>query len=270
MTDPKAYQPPVVMTFSSLDSSGGAGISADVEAIISQGCHCAPVASCLTIQDSVDMSAIIPMDESLLIQCARAILEDMPVAAFKVDLLGSSESIEALHSIFYDYQSVPLVYQPVLVSQDGTELVEDEVIESIRQFILPLTRVVTVNRNEAALLVPEADNEVAMANGLMDLGAEYILITGAEHGHSNRLNRLFYNRREIDRYEWAQLPHSYKGAGNTLSATLAALLSMGLDPLSAVREAQNFTWQSLNSARRIGMGRLFPNRLFWAVDEDEE
>lgn len=261
-------KPPVVLTFSGHDATGGAGISADIESIASQGCHACSVITCLTVQDSIDVSSLIPIDDDIVIQSARAVLEDIPVAAFKLGLLGSVEVIEAVHSILYDYSEVPVIFDPVLASGAGTELVDIDVIESIQELILPITDVLTPNTLEAAALVPEADTLVAMANGLMDRGCEHVLLTGTHDEHHQVINRLFHNHREIDTFEWPRLEHEYHGSGCTLAATLAALMALGLDPLSASREAQHFTWNSLARAYRLGMGQHMPNRFFWVDDEE--
>lgn len=259
--------PPVVLCFSGHDATGGAGITADIEAISSQGCHPCTVITCLTVQDTVDVSSLIPVGDDIVIQSARAVLEDMPVAAFKLGLMGSVEVVEAVHSILYDYPDVPVVFDPVLASGAGTELADRDVIDAIQSLLLPLSDVLTPNVLEAAMLVPEADTPAAMASGLIDRGCDHVLMTGTHDDNHHVINRLYHNHREIDAFEWPRLPHDYHGSGCTLAATLSALLGLGLDPLSAAREAQHFTWHSLSHAHRLGMGQLIPNRLFWVDDE---
>jgi hydroxymethylpyrimidine/phosphomethylpyrimidine kinase len=258
------------MTFSGHDATGGAGVHADIEAISSQGCHAATVVTCLTIQDTIDVSTLIPIDDDIVIQSARAVLEDMPVAAFKIGLLGSVEVIEAVHSILYDYQNIPVIFDPILASGFGTELANADVIDAMSTLLFPQTDVLTPNTLEAAALVPEADTTAAMAYGLMDRGCGHVLLTGTHDDNHHVVNRLYYNQREIDSFEWPRLAHEYHGSGCTLASTLAALMARGLDPLSASREAQNFTWHSLNNAHRLGMGQLIPNRLFWVDEAGEE
>ena len=104
------FIPPVVLTFSAHDATSGSGIAADIEAISSQGCHACTVTTCLTVQDSIGISSLIPIDEDIVIQSARAVLEDMPVAAIKLGLMGSVEVVEAVHSILYDYQNIPVIF----------------------------------------------------------------------------------------------------------------------------------------------------------------
>ncbi len=258
---------PVVMTFSGHDATGSAGIGADIESIISQGCHASTVVTCLTIQDSIDVAGVAPVEAEIIIESARAVLEDMPVSAFKIGLLGSVEVIEAVHSVLYDYPEVPLVMDPVLASGSGTPLGDDEVLDAMKTLLFPLVDVLTPNLREAAQLAPEADSPGAMASSLIEQGCDHVLLTGSHDDSHKVVNRLFHNHREIDRFEWDRLPHEYHGSGCTLAATLAALMALGLDPLSASREAQQFTWHSLLHAHRIGMGQHFPYRLFWSGED---
>jgi hydroxymethylpyrimidine/phosphomethylpyrimidine kinase len=256
------------MCFSGHDATGGAGITADIEAISSQGCHPVTVITSLTVQDTIDISSLIPIDDDIVIQTARAVLEDIPVAAFKIGLLGSVDVIEAVHTILYDYPDVPVVMDPVLASGAGTSLADDEVIDAMTSLLFPDVDVLTPNTLEAAALVPEADTHSAMASGLLDRGCDHVLLTGTHDDHRQVINRLFYNHREIDRFEWPRLAHEYHGSGCTLAATLAALMAQGLDPLSASREAQQYTWHALDQAYRLGMGQHIPNRMFWVADDD--
>ena len=256
------------MTFSGHDATGGAGISADIEAIASQGCHAATVVTCLTIQDSIDVAALVPVDEEIIIQSARAVLEDMPVAAFKIGLVGTAEAAEAIHSVLYDYPEIPVVFDPVLASGAGSELGDDDTLDAIQSMLLPITDILTPNTLEAATLAPEADSPAAMANVLLERGCDHVLLTGTHDDKRQVVNRLYHNYREIDSFEWPRLPHEYHGSGCTLAATLAALIALGLDPLSASREAQEFTWNSLKAGYRPGMGQHIPNRLFWAEEDD--
>ena len=99
---------PVVMVFSGNDPSGGAGIQADIEALLSHGCHTSPVITALTIQDTQDVLGYTPLDGDLIIEQARAVLEDMPISAFKLGLLPTTETVEAIHSILADYPEIPV------------------------------------------------------------------------------------------------------------------------------------------------------------------
>ncbi len=260
---------PVVMTLSGNDPTGGAGIQADIEALASMGCHAAPVITALTIQDTGGVYRFDPIDPSVIIEQARAVLEDMPVAAFKIGMVGSMENVESIHSILIDYPKLPVVLDPVLAGGGGGTLADDDVIDAIISMLLPQTTVLTPNSNEARLLAAEADSLDACAQELLDMGAEFVLITGTHENTPTVENRLYAEHRRLETFTWERLPSTYHGSGCTLASTIAGLLAQGLEPFSAIHEAQEYTWESLKQGYRIGMGQHLPNRLFWARSDEE-
>ncbi len=260
---------PVVMVFSGNDPSGGAGIQADIEALISHGCHTTPVVTTLTIQDTQDVIGYTPIDGGLIAEQARAVLEDMPISVFKLGLLPSTDAVEAVQSILQDYPEIPVVMDPVLASGGGTMLADDEIIEAMTVLLLPQTTVLTPNSREARLLAPEADTLDACAMALLEKGSEFVLITGSHENTPHVENRLYTNNRLLETFSWDRLEGSFHGSGCTLASSIAGLLAQGLEPFSAIHEAQEYTWQALAEGYRIGMGQQLPNRLFWARDEQE-
>ena len=265
MTQPSI---PVVMTFSGHDPGGGAGIQADIEAVASMGCHAAPIITAHTVQDTRDVISVTPAETTLLIQQARAILEDMEVAAFKVGLLASTEVVEAVHSLMVDYPGIPVVVDPVLFAGGGSRLVDEGLLSAMRSLLLPLTTILTPNSFEARTLAAEADNLDACAHKLLDDGCEFVLITGTHENTPAVENRLYSHHRHMDTYTWERLPASYHGSGCTLAAAIAGLLAQGGDIPAVIEEAQTYTWETLRHGYRVGMGQLLPNRLFWAVVDE--
>lgn len=261
---------PAVLVFAGNDPTGGAGIQADIEAIASMGAHAAPVITSLTVQDTQNVKSYFPLDLGAIVEQGRAILEDMPIAAIKIGMLGSVDAIEAIHSILIDYPKVPVVLDPVLSAGGGTALSDDEMLTALCQLLIPKTTIITPNSIEARILAREADVLEACAQELMDMGSEYVLITGT-HEQTEKVENSFYGSgRLIDSFSWDRLPHSYHGSGCTLSSCIAGLLAHQVDPLSTVYEAQEFTWKSLEAGYRLGMGQLIPNRFFWATEESED
>ena len=258
---------PVVMCFSGLDPSGGAGIQADIEAIRSMGCHVTPLITAHTVQDTQQLVRYVSHNSVLLSEQARAVLDDINVHAFKLGMLGSEGIVTAIHSILIDYPHVPVVFDPVLAAGGGGATSDEPAIVAMRELLMPLTTVLTPNSNEARSLAPNADTLAACAEALQDNGCEYVLITGAHEATDDVVNTLYANHRRLEEYHWDRLPHAYHGSGCTLAASIAALLAHGLEPLTAVHEAQEYTWQALQHARHIGQGQYIPNRFFWA-DED--
>lgn len=261
---------PVVMTFAGTDPTGGAGIQADIETLTSMGCHVCSIITAVTVQDTEQLFSFQPMDATLIIEQARAALEDIPVSAFKIGMIGSVENAEAIHSILLDYPDVPVVLDPLIAAGGGGELADDELIDAMVNLLFPLTTVLTPNSEEARAFAPEADTLDACAQELLELGSEYILITGTHEGTPNVVNNLYSESKLLESYTWDRLPGAFHGSGCTLASAIAGLLSQGLPPTTAILEAQEFTWETLNNGYRVGMGQSIPNRLFWAHGDDDE
>ena len=261
-------KPPVVMCFSGFDPTGGAGMSADIETLSSQGCQPVGAITALTVQDSCDVMAMDPVDPQLIVQQARAVLEDMPINGFKLGLLGSEENISAIHSLLIDYPDVPVVFDPVLsAGGSGHSLVDEVMLDAMLSMIVPQSSIMTPNTKEILRLSPEADTVSAAAMCLLEMGAEYVLVTGADEKTERVQNTLFGENKVIENYEWPRLPNSYHGSGCTLAACLTGLLAQGMNVEDACMAAQEFTWNSLKEGCRIGMGQYHPNRMYWALEE---
>ncbi len=260
---------PAVLCLSGLDPTGGAGLQADIEALAAMGVHACPVATVLTAQDTNTVHRLMPVAAEDIVAQAEAVLQDIPMAAAKVGLLGSASAAEAVAQVLAGQAELPLVVDPVLASGDGTPLSDEAVKTAIRRHILPLTTLLTPNAEELAALAPEAEGVDAQAQALMAQGARFVLVTGAERREREVVNVLYGNGQRLEEFVWPLLPHEYHGSGCTLAAAVAGLLAFGLEPYSAVAEAQEFTWEALAHAQRMGIGRQYlPNRFFWAREED--
>jgi len=259
---------PIVMTFSGHDPCGGAGIQADIESLASLGCHAAPVITALTIQDTRDVLESTPLKADQVTAQARAVLDDMPVAAFKIGMLGSAENVQAIHEIVRDYPDLPLVLDPVLASGSGTELGTAGLLAAVRSLLLPCTTVLTPNSLEARALAAHTESLDDCALTLLEQGAEYVLITGTHEDSPQVVNTLYHEQQLLESFTWERLPHSYHGSGCTLAACTAGLLAHGLAPFQAVNEAQDFTWNALRQGYRPGQGQYLPDRLFWSKQDD--
>lgn len=261
---------PAVMTFAGTDPSGGAGLQADIETLVSMGCHAAPVVTAVTVQDTQQLFRFQAMDASLVVEQARAVLEDIPIAAFKIGMVGSVANVEAIHTILSDYPEAPVVLDPLISAGGGGILADDDLIDAMVNLLFPLTTVLTPNSEEARAFAPEADSLDACAQELLELGSNYILITGTHEGTPHVINHLYSERRLLESYTWNRLHASYHGSGCTLASAIAALLAQGLDPVMAIHEAQEYTWESLNNGYRVGLGQHIPNRLYWAHGDNDE
>ncbi len=254
---------PTVMCFSGLDATGGAGIQADIETLFSIGCHCAPVVTSLTVQNTQNAISIRATDATLLVQQARAVLEDIPVQGFKIGLVNSVELVEVIHTLLKDYSSIPVVVDPILKAGGGYEFGDDRVEDAIRNLLLPLTTVLTPNTEELKKLAPSADNVDACANELLELGCQHILVTGTHAQSESVINRFYSTHQEASLYNWPRLEANYHGSGCTLAAAIAGYLAHKVNIREAIQQAQRFTWESLSYGYRIGFGQYVPDRAYW-------
>jgi len=260
-------QQPVVMCFSGHDPSGGAGIQADIETIRSMGSFAVPVITSHTVQNTQGLFRYVRQEPVLLVEQARAVLDDINVQAFKLGMLGDVDIVAAVHSILVDYPDVPVVFDPVLAAGGGGSASDEQTIIAMQELLMPLTTVLTPNSIEARLLASNADNLNACAEALQDAGCEYVLITGTHENTDDVINTLYANHRILEEYHWDRLPHQYHGSGCTLASGIAALLAHAMEPLTAINEAQEYTWQALEHAKHIGQGQYIPDRLFWADND---
>ena len=279
--------PPVVLTFAGFDPSGGAGISADIMTLSALGCHALSVVTALTVQDSARVSQISPVDRHLVNDQAREVLEDMAVDAFKIGMIGSVENCAIIAEIMADYPDIPLILDPVLASGGGDEFVTEELIEAINDLLVPQTTVLTPNSMEARRLAHALMGDTSNAEWedlllehcaaqLLEAGSEFVLITGTHENTGEVINSLYRSHDDDDAIvlvrqdAWTRLPGSYHGSGCTLAAALAASLANGMEISQAVRDAQEFTWNTLKWGFRPGMGQAIPDRFFWAREAADE
>jgi len=273
---PHELVPPIVLTFAGSDPTGGAGLQADIMTLSSMGCHPLSVVTAITVQDSAGVEALFPVAADWVADQARALLEDMPVAAFKIGMLGSVENIAAIAEILSDYPHIPLILDPVLASGRGDELASEEIIAALTELLLPQTTILTPNSLEARRLALDEDIEdddpdlAECARRLVDAGSEYVLVTGTHENTPKVINTLYSDAGVVRADSWDRLPGSYHGSGCTLASAIAANLANGLDIPDAVRDAQEYTWQALAGGFRPGMGQHFPDRFFWARESEDE
>ena len=267
--------PPIVLSFSANDSSGGAGIQADTLTLASMGCHPLSVITAVTVQDTVGVDDVMALDPGWVADQARAVLEDMPVHVFKIGMLGSVENIAAIAEIVSDYPDIPVVLDPILSSGRGDELVSEDMISAMCELLLPQTTIITPNSIEARRLVQDEVEDIdeldlgQCGGQILHMGCEYVLITGA-HENTRQVTNTLYTASGIVRSDvWQRLAGSYHGSGCTLASAIAATLANGLPVSDGVYEAQEYTWQTLKAGFHPGMGQYLPDRLFWARNEHD-
>ena len=253
---------PVVLSFSGHDPSGGAGIQADIETLISHQCHACSVITALTEQDSSNVKKLIPQQAQDVIDQANTILNDFEVKAIKIGLIGHHETASAIHSILIQHPHIPVILDPVLAAGGGASVSNQQLIDCIVEQLLPCTTILTPNSEEARTLSQQEDLSLC-GQTLIDKGCDYVLITGTHEQSTSVNNQLFQSNDKTETFSWDRLTEEYHGSGCTLASAIAALIAQGLDPFTAISEAQDYTWNALSAAHHPGKGQHLPNRLFW-------
>ncbi|MCW8889272.1 MAG: hydroxymethylpyrimidine/phosphomethylpyrimidine kinase [Sedimenticola sp.] len=255
------HNKPIVLSISGHDPSGGAGIQADIEAMAAHGCHAATAITCLTIQDSRNVHALIPLSPEQLYRQVETLLQDYQIQAIKIGLIGSAEIAAAIGNLLAKRPGIPVVLDPILAAGGGTELASNQLIQTLMGIIVPRTTLITPNSQEARKLTGE-DSLDRCANHLLSKGAEAVLITGTHEASDEVINTLYRSDQPPIQQIWARLDASYHGSGCTIASAIAAGLAKGHPLLEAVTRAQEYTWNSLKSGWKPGKGQHIPNRFF--------
>ena len=246
--------PPVprVLSIAGSDSGGGAGIQADLKAFARAGVHGMTAITAITAQNTVGVSEVHPVPPRTIVAQVAAVAEDIGVDAVKIGMLGSVETIAAVREALDLIQGVPIVLDPVMVAESGAVLLEEDAREALAE-LLPETTVVTPNVPEARVLAGAAADvdQNHLAALVHELGPHAVVVTG---GHSESGEDVFFDG------EWpVAIPGerhpagAAHGSGCTHSATLAARLALGDDPLEAAREARRVASEAVGQGLR-GLG----------------
>jgi len=256
----KRVASPIVLCFSGLDPTGGAGIQADIESIGQHGCHAAPIITANTVQDTRNVKSFEPVNAELILKQARMILKDMPVKAIKIGMIGSGTVAEAIYTLMRQHRHIPVIYDPVLFAGGGSSLAKKNLIDAVNALIIPNTYILTPNIIEALYLTnPKLSPENA-AQHLNNMGAQHVLITGTHAKLPDVIHKLYHKMKCTGTYKYKRLNNEYHGSGCTLAASLAALVAQEIEPVNACQNALDFTYKSLKKAQALGNGQLIPNR----------
>ena len=253
-------RPPIVLVIGGNDPSGGAGLAADIQAVGALGGHPAPVVSAITVQDTVNAKSTAPVSPALIVEQARAIFADMPVAAIKLGLIATVEAAHSVAELLATHREQPLVVDPVLTAGGGMPFADDALVDAYLKLLAPLATIITPNTAESRRLAPQAADGEARAATLLALGCRHVLIKGADEQTSDVHNTLFSHDGSARHFTWPRMPGSYHGSGCTLASAIATLLARGHVPLAAVEIAQRYTWEAIRHAWKLGNGQRIPNR----------
>lgn len=237
---------PVVLCFSGLDPSGGAGLQADIEAVGAQGAHAAVVCTALTVQDTRRVYGFQAIDPAFLRQQADRVLDDLPVEAIKCGMLASPEVVAMVKAVCEARPDLPLVLDPVLAANSGGSLANPRMVEELAM-LFPHAALITPNSLEARWLTGETDLDRALAR-LHEMGAKAVLLKGGHEAGDMIRNVLSVNGALTQTSQWPRLPHEFHGSGCTLASAIAGNIARGLDLPVAVTRAEVWLQSTLADA----------------------
>jgi hydroxymethylpyrimidine/phosphomethylpyrimidine kinase len=262
---------PTVLTIAGSDSSGGAGVQADLKAFARCGVHGTTAITAITAQSTVGVTAIHPVPPEIVLAQVRAVLADISVDAVKVGMLGTAAATLAVARALQELPAgTPVVVDPVMVAESGARLLERDAQRALVQEILPRASVLTPNLPEARVLAglarsdlggeAPAGNEDAegefLVRAVLALGPRIVVLTG---GHRARAVDLLLDSTGsgeiVEITGERQRDGATHGSGCTHSAVLAAQLALGRTPLQAAQAARALSGEAIaNGLREIGQG----------------
>jgi hydroxymethylpyrimidine/phosphomethylpyrimidine kinase len=264
-----------VLCFNANDPCGAAGSAADMLAVACVGAHPMPVLTGVYARDTTEIQDFFPLLEDAVEAQARAVLEDVPVQTIKVGFLGSPEIVSVVAAITADYEEIPVIaYMPSLAWWTDSET--DNYLDAFTELLLPQITVLVGNHTTLwRWLLPDWSSERSpsardIAKAAAEHGVPYTLVTGIALPDQYIDNVLATPETVLGGEKFERFEASFVGAGDTLSAALAALLASGDDLVAATQEALVFLDRSLDAGFRPGMGHVVPDRLFWAQPDEED
>jgi hydroxymethylpyrimidine/phosphomethylpyrimidine kinase len=253
---------PIALTIAGSDSSGGAGIQADLKTFTALGVYGASVLTALTAQNTQGVQGVAPVEPSFVALQLRSVLTDLEVGAAKTGMLATAAVIGAVVTTLKEFPGIPLVVDPVMVATSGDVLLQADAIDAVRHELLPIARVVTPNLPEAARLLDTvvADNEAAVeAQGreiMRRFKCRAVLMKGGHGGGADAVDVLIDGDGPAVRLAAPRVAtrHTH-GTGCTLSAAIAALLATGAEFAEAVERAKAYIQAAITHGAQDPVGR---------------
>lgn len=254
---------PCVLVFAGVDPSGGAGVSADIEAIGAMGGHPLLVVTALTVQDNDRVHKVYPVAASVIREQAQALIDKIPIAAVKIGIVADRTNAEIIAAIVGDLLStqpqLPVVLDPVLGSGHGDALSTDDPVTAIAP-LFSVANLVTPNLIEAARLCNGETDPDMQGELLLALGCPNVLIKGGHGPGGEQVVNRWYSAGGSWSWQWDRLPGEFHGSGCTLASAIAARLAIGEALPDALVSAQAYTHRTLESAYAVADGQSIPER----------
>lgn len=249
---------PIALTIAGSDSSGGAGIQADLKTFSALGVYGASVITAITAQNTTGVQGVLMLPADIVRQQISSVFDDLDIRAVKTGMLGSPEIIMAVAQRLRDC-ALPSVVDPVMVATSGDLLIEQDAVAVLKSELLPVATLVTPNLDEAAALLgteraKNIDELIAQGEALRGVGCQAVLMKGG-HFAGDRADDVLVTASGATIIEGVRiLTKNTHGTGCTLASAIAAHLASGFDLEMSVRAAKAYLNSALMGADRLGVG----------------
>lgn len=249
----------IALTIAGSDSSGGAGIQADIKTMSALGVYAASVITAITAQNTQGVSAIHDVPTPIVMAQIVAVLDDLKVQAIKIGMLSSVEIIQTVAQCIKRYNVAHCVLDPVMVAASGARLLSESAVEALIQALFPVAILITPNLPEAAALLHStiASNEdemIEQGKALLRLGAHAVLMKGG-HGSSDESVDFLITPHEVHRFCAMRIKTmNTHGTGCSLASAITSYLAQGQTLVEAVASAKIFITGAISHADMLNVG----------------
>ena len=249
-----------VLTIAGSDSSGGAGVQADIKTMSSLGIYAASAITAVTVQNTKGVTAVHTIPPDIIEGQIRSVMCDLQPSHVKIGMLADTQSMKAVANALEDYEGTTVVLDPVMVATSGDRLMEDDALQCLRKMLLPASFMLTPNIPEAEALagmtIREADDIDKAAAKISEYGTKWILVKGGHIEGETKEDRLYCEGKLLKTYcsNTVDTPNTH-GTGCTLSSAIAALLASGESVEQAVGKAKQYVSRAIQAGAGISTGQ---------------
>ncbi len=267
-SEPEAAPVPKAITVAGSDSGGGAGLQADLKTFAALGVYGMSAVTAVTAQNTRGVFAIAEVPEEVVIAQIDLLLDDIGADAGKTGMLSSALIVEVVADRLDAWGVDKLVVDPVMVAKSGDRLLQEDAVEAVRKFLLPIAHVVTPNLPEAEVLtgrtIETDDDARAVAVALRDMGPRYVIVKGG-HREGAPVD-LVYDGDDFYEFRAERVDtRNNHGTGDTFSSAITAYLARGVETLEAISLAKGYITAALNASYAVGAGHSPVNHFYAGI-----
>jgi hydroxymethylpyrimidine/phosphomethylpyrimidine kinase len=259
MINGKKYKPFSVLSIAGFDGSGGAGIQADTKTISSLGCYATNVLTALPVQNTQGVQRIFEIPSEAIDLQIKSILDDIYPDAIKIGMVHSVELVQIIAENLKDYKG-PIIFDPVMISTSGHQLIKDETIDACKEFLFPLATLITPNLDEVSVLVgKQIDTTEKMqeaGQSILKMGTKAVLVKGGHLQQDDLISYLIQQDQPTESYSSKRIEtKNTHGSGCTLSSAIASYLAQGFPLNESIFKAQRYIEEAIITAKDLKIGK---------------